>query len=494
MANLLPVARAVRTSINLSPAGATSASIKDLLVLGTANVIDPVERLRTYSSVSAVASDFGTTGAEYLAAQAWFSQNPQPSEILIGRWVNAASSGGLRCASLTAAQSALSVFTAITTGKFAVALNGAAAADIGPMNFSGAANLNAVAAIITTALATATCVWNATLSRFEMTSNTTGVTSAVSFITAPAAGVDISNILAGRATSSGAYVFQGQIAETALAAANLFDDMFGTKWYALVVPAAVDADHQALAAAVEAFSNKHVYGVTSASAGILSAVSTTDIAYLLQQLAVNRTIVQYSSSNPYAVCSLLARILTTDYSQPNSTITLKFKAEPGTVAENLTTTQANALEAKNCNVFVAYANNTSIVEQGVMASGQYADVIMGSDWLAGAARDAIYNVLYSSTSKIPQTDAGAGVLQAAVEGVCAQGVFNGLMAPGVWNAVSFGQLKTGDFLNKGYYIYVLPMALQNPIDRAARKCPPMTVAAKFAGAIHSADVVIDVNQ
>jgi hypothetical protein len=46
------------------------------------------ERVRSYTSLSGVASDFGATTPEYLAAQSIFSQNPKPTKIMIGRLAN----------------------------------------------------------------------------------------------------------------------------------------------------------------------------------------------------------------------------------------------------------------------------------------------------------------------------------------------------------------------------------------------------------------------
>lgn len=81
-----------------------------------------------------------------------------------------------------------------------------------------------------------------------------------------------------------------------------------------------------------------------------------------------------------------------------------------------------------------------------------------------------------------------------VEQVCAQGVVNGLLGPGVWNSGGFGALNQGDFLAKGFYVYAPPISTQAQADRAARKSVPIQVAAKLAGAIHSIDVLINVNQ
>jgi hypothetical protein len=307
-------------------------------------------------------------------------------------------------------------------------------------------------------------------------------------------GTDISTMLAATATSSGAYVAAGLAAETALAATTLFDQNYGQNWYGLVIAGASNSDHLAVAPYIEASASKHLYGVTTMEAGVLSSVSSTDVAYLLKQLAFKRTAVQFSSSNAYAVCSLLGRILTTNYNGNNTVITLMYKQEPGIVPENLNVTQMSALEGKNCNVFVAYNNNTAIVEPGMVSSGEFVDTITGTDWLALDIQTSIYNLLYTTTTKIPQTDAGNHMLVTTIEGVCSQGVTNGLLAPGTWNTGGFGALNSGDFLPKGFYVFAPPIALQNPADRSARKSVPIQVAAKLAGAIHSVDVIINVNR
>lgn len=494
MSPSLPVSNVVNVSVSLTPAGAKGQSLSNLLVLGTSAIIDTTERYRQYSDLTSLALDFGTTAQEYLAAQKWFGQTPQPTALMVGRWVNAASSGGLRCATLSAAQQAIAVWNAITTGAFKLTKDGGAAADITTLNFSAAANLNAVAAIIQAALTGATCVWNANYQRFEFASTTAGVTSAIGFLAAPTTGVSIATMLGGLSTSSGAYVYTGQALETAISAVTLMDSMLGQSWYGLNIPSAVNSDHLAVAPYIEATNTKHIYGVTSQEPGVLVAATTTDIAYQLKALAYKRTMVQYSSSDANAVVSAMARIMTVDYTGNATTITLKFKQEPGVVAETLNTNQAAAAEAKNANIFVAYNNATNILEQGVMADGTFVDTVTGSDWLAITVQKSVYNLLYTSTTKIPQTDQGMQLLTTAVAAVCDQGVANGLLAPGVWNSGGFGLIKQGDFLPRGYYIYNAPVSSQNQSDRAARLAMPIQVAAKLAGAIHSASVAITVNQ
>jgi len=492
--NQLPISRLVSVAVNLAPNAAQAQNLNTLLVLGSSAVIDTNERFRTYYSLDAVTADFGTTGPEYNSAKLYFSQVPQPAQLQIGRWVKTASSGGLKCATLPLASQAIATWNAITTGSFRVALNGAGATNITDLNFSAAENLQAVAAIIQAAFAGTTVVWNAAFQRFEFTSNTTGATSAISFLSAAGSGTDISALIGGLSTTSGAYVFTGQAAETAVAAATLFDTSFGQAWYGLFIPEAVNADHLAVAGYIEATNAKHLYFVNTQEAGVLVAADTTNIAYQLKALGYNRSFTQYSSGSLYAVASAAARMLTVDYTGNNTVIALMYKQEPGVTSEALNATQVNALEAFNCNVFVAYNNNTSIVERGAMASGTRSDVITGTDWFAVTLQTALYNVLYTSTTKIPQTDAGMNVLTATAESICRQAVINGFVAPGIWSTGGFGLLKQGDYLETGFYVYAAPVATQNVSDRAARKSVPIQVALKLAGAVETIAVTVNVNQ
>jgi hypothetical protein len=494
MSSSLPVSRLIKVSVNLTPAGAQSQNISTLLVLGTSTVIDTVERYRDYSSIDAVAADFGNNAEEYKAAVLWFQQAPQPTSIRVGRWLNAAASGTLRGAPLSAAQQALANFTAASSGGFTYTKNGAGPTNVTGVNLSGATNLNQVASLITAALTGATMVWNSVFGRFELTSSTTGSTSSISFLTAPGSGTDISAILGMTAASSGAYRADGAAAETAVAAVTLFDQNYGQAWYAAMVPSAANSDHLAIAAFIEATNTKHIYGVTTQEAAALVPSLTSDIAYQLSALGYKRTVVQFSSSNAYAVASLLGRILTTDYTGNNTVITLAYKQEPGIVAEGLNTTQADSLKAKHCNAFLAFNNNTAIVLNGVMASGEFVDTITGTDWLAITLQTSAYNVLYTSNTKVPQTDAGTNLLVTTCDAVCAQAVENGLLAPGVWNSGGFGTLKQGDYIAKGYYVYAPRVDSQNPSDRAARRSVPIQIAAKLAGAIHEVSIAVSVNQ
>ncbi len=492
----LSISSLVQVSVNLQPNATQAQNLNRLLVLGSSTVIDPVTRERVYTSLAAIATDFGTSAPEYLAAQAWFSQSPQPIDIMIGRWVQAASAGQLIGGPLSPAQQLISAWTAITSGGVDLTVN-ATPCNLTGLNFSAVTNLNGVASVIQTALAAivagTTCTWNPSTQNFVVTSPTTGTSSLVSFATA-GAGTDISVMLEWRNTAgNGAYTSPGLAAESAVSALTLFDANFGQQWYAAFICGAADADHLACAAYIEAAATKHLYAVNTQEGGVLTT-GTTDIAYELQQLAYKRTIVQYSSTSLYAICSYMGKAISVDYNANSSVIILMFKQEPGIVGETLSATQAANAAAKNCNVFADYNNGSVIIQYGTTASGFFTDVITGTDWLALAIQTAVFNLLYQSATKIPQTDAGMHLIQTTIESVCAQAVLNGLLAPGIWTAGGFGQLSTGQNLAAGYYVYAPPIASQSASARSARVSVPFQIAAKLAGGVQSVNVQILVNQ
>ena len=202
----------------------------------------------------------------------------------------------------------------------------------------------------------------------------------------------------------------------------------------------------------------------------------------------------YSSTNPYAAFAVFGNLLTINLSGANTFKTMMYQKAIGIVAEDLNDAEADSLENKHCNVFVAYDNNTSIIEYGTMAGPVFIDETFGTNALANGIQTAYYNVLYTAGTKVPQTDAGDQQFSVAISQVCQQFVTNGFLAPGQWNAPGFGQLVEGQFLKLGYYIYMQPLAQQSEADRAARKAPPFQIAAKEAGANQTGQILITINQ
>lgn len=498
----LPISLIIAVGVTLTPTGVQTPNFNTALVVGsTAGVIDTVTRMRTYATLSAVATDFGTTAPEYLAAVEWFSQLPAPTSLNIGFWANSATPGQLYGGALSAANLLLSAWTGISNGSFHISINGTAN-DVTGMNFTAQTTFAGIASVIQTAVraiggggyAAATCVWNPTFSRFVIASGTTGTSSTVGFLTAAGGGTDISLQLAMRAASSGAYVANGIVSESALSAVTTLDTLYGGLWYGLFVAGASDGDIEAIAPYVEAAATApHYFAANTQEAGVITTGDTSNVAYVLKQTGYNHTAVQYSSTSLYAAVSFLARILTTNWTGSNTAITLMFKQEPGVTPETLNTTQMTALLANNANVYVNYSAGVAIIQPGVATSGIFVDSVIGVDVLASTIQTGLFNTLYQTPTKVPQTDAGMHVLATSIAGSCQQFVNNGLLGPGTWTAPGFGQLKQNDYMSTGFYVYQPPITSQSAAQRAARASVPFQVAAKLAGAVQSVNVQVNVN-
>lgn len=606
---MLSVSRLIKVTVNVGAAPAVGRSFNTLMIAGDSAVISGAQRFRSYSNISDVETDFGTTAPEFLAAELYFSQSPQPSSLMVGRWLSAATAGFNLGAIQTPAEQLLANWTVITSGGFKIPVDGASAQSVTGLDFSAVTNLNGVASVINGVMTGAVCKWDGT--EFVITSSTTGpgaqatgtvtfsgnpaandtltvngtaitfvasspvgsqvvigsaaaitfanlmtflqasldsnidqanysstglvctVTfkvvgtagnaftlaksssviavsaadlasgaqaSSIGYAIAPASGTDISTLLGLTAATSQELV-AGYASETPVQCAAALASA-STIWYGLMFASTTgvtSAQNLAVSAFIEALSVTRMFGVTTQDTGALSAVVTNDLASLMVAGGYDQSFCQYSSTTPYAVASMFGRMFSVDFTAQNSTIELMYKQQPGVTPESISDSQANALQSKNCNVFVGYDNDTSIIQYGVLSSGNFIDEVWGLDWFQNAVQTAVYNLFYTAPTKIPQTDAGQNQLTNAAAGVCGNqpggAVWNGLAGPGTWNSSTvFGSLQTGQYLPLGYYIFAPSVDSQSESDRVARKAPPTQIALKLAGAFQEADVIVTVNQ
>lgn len=479
----LPVNRIVNVTVQMSPLAAAFRNFGAMLIVGASDVIDVAERIRTYSSVTDVANDFGTSAPEYQAAVAFFAQSPQPTTVQIGRWAKSPTSGQYKGKILSTTDQEMDNFTSISAGAFDVTIDGSVV-NVTAVNLSAQSNLNGVASQVTAALQSkGTCVWNG--QQFVIKSASTGQSSTVSTVTS----TELSQAMG---LQEGTMV-NGAAAETLEEATVALLDI--NTWYGAYYTGDIETqDAIDTAALISASTPPHICCFTGKDTDELDGTQTSSLGYELAQQGNNRVFEMYSSTNDNAAVSVLGRMSTVNFEGSNTTITLMFKQCPGVEPEYLTTSQANALQKNNVNVFAAYQNDTSILQYGTMSGGWFIDEVHGLDWLQNRVETDLWNLLYTTTTKIGQDESGMTAILSTVNSSLEAGVRNGLIAPGVWNGDEFGTLKRGDTLTTGFYVYIQPLDEQAQADREQRKAPPIQTAVKLKGAVHSIDVTITVNR
>ena len=201
MARALSVDRVVRVGINLQPMAAARRNFGTLLIIGASGVIDMEERLRAYTGIDGVAADFGMDAPEYRAAELYFSQSPRPAQLCVGRWGKTPTPAILKGGILSDGEADASAWASVKDGSFAVSVGGVSK-DITGLDFSGATNMNGVAAVVSAALASAgaSCAWDG--QRFARKTSTLGASAGIGYLAplSEPAGTDISAML--RMTSS----------------------------------------------------------------------------------------------------------------------------------------------------------------------------------------------------------------------------------------------------------------------------------------------------
>lgn len=275
-----------------------------------------------------------------------------------------------------------------------------------------------------------------------------------------------------------------------------------TEWYIAVCLNAVYADHVECAQYIESCTPASLYGFTTSDAECISSVAASppDIFSYLKSLSYSRTFGQYATTqsavypdNIYAICAIIGYACGQNSGLANSAFTLKFKKEVGIAVEPLTATQITALEGKNGNCYLYYANYYTIFEQGKMCDGTFFDEKINLDMFVNNLQLTIMDLLYQNP-KVPQTDAGVTQLIHACNEVCDEAVRIGFIAPGTWTGVNVLNLSTDDPLPKGYLVQAEALSTQSQADREARKSVPIYVCIKEAGAVHSISIGVYVNR
>lgn len=195
------------------------------------------------------------------------------------------------------------------------------------------------------------------------------------------------------------------------------------------------------------------------------------------------------------VAAYAGRGLSVNFSGSNTTITMHLKDLIGILPDN-TIAQTELNLAQDCGADV-YVSIQGVAKTFTSGANTFFDDVYNLLWFVGSLQIAGFNVLAQTGTKIAQTENGVDSLKSAYRTVCEQGLTNQFLAPGRWTSPNTFGIQSDFYDNitqRGYYIYSLPVSLQTPSDREARRAPLIQLAVKYAGAIHSSNVIVNINR
>lgn len=237
-------------------------------------------------------------------------------------------------------------------------------------------------------------------------------------------------------------------------------DHMKKNWRQLIVLADFDSD---LATAIEATDKMYFAHFADKAALETAATKIKDFDRTVAVVYTN-TDVEYPEA---AVVGATAGLKAGSFTYKN--IILK-----GVTACELKDTEIEAIHALNGFTIVEKAGDI-VTSEGISVGGEYADVIDSKDYII---QNVAYNnqKVFNNNKKVPYTNAGIAMLEAATLEALVDGYNNGMIADN----------------DDGTPAYSVSFALRSATteaDRAARNYPYGQFKFALAGAIHTAEIV-----
>lgn len=431
----IPISDLITVSIAVSPNAVAVDGFGPVLFMTkefspTAGEVLPI---RSYTSYAEVQADF-PSGEINAAAMAWYSQKPTPKTFIVGA-ITSDQVVPATAGSLTSTKaSTIEALKAITSGTMTVTVD-RKTTTIRNVNLSGAADLAAANKIIDDALVAADSgvTSSQTTGKFALTTLATGSYAVI---------VDVSGNLAEvmNLTPASKPVFVAGKDEKSLQAdlAKIAESPINFFYVGLERSYRGNRDGNQMIVAKWCEANGKVFGWADSDRTILTRGTENSFKQAKNQ-NLQKTICVFDASDSgdeYPELSILGRAATVNFNVANSTLVLAYKKGPSISTADLSSGQVAALASVNGNAFISVGGNT-MFWNGKMSDGTWFDTVQGVEWLTQKVRNNVFNLFYTSTTKIPWTDTGVGMINQQITLALELAVTNGLIAPGYDNEGTF---------------------------------------------------------
>jgi hypothetical protein len=466
--------------------------------------LDSNNRYKAYGSSDGVANDFGSLSREAQHARTFFSQSPNPLDaggsLIFGYWRSGDETVDATAATLEGgdlnSQLVIDEIRKVSDGAFDIDVDGTTV-NIAGLDFTSISSLADVAGVIDAELdvATPSATCEALTSSIKITSDTTGSTSSLTFVTDPGTGTFIGDLL-NLTEGSGAELTQGEdsttlTAETKIEALDALKEE--VKFRGLVFIPSI-ADDQVSGVASWAQSNQVlIYNVFDPATGTDYFALDTDnnpVWAVTQAGNDNFRMLYRKDGDRKFATAYMARTHVVNFSAENTAMTIHLKVLRGITPEAFTQTELDNAETVGLDLYVQTKNRPWVRTSG---ANNFVDNRYNIIAFIDSVETDLFNFLGSAATKVPQTTPGVKSIVDRTEKTIRQFVRAGVFAPGEWLRPDyFGQRETfyRSIRENGYYVLAGDLADQSQEDRQARISPPIQVAVKNAGAIHKADVIV----
>jgi hypothetical protein len=401
------ITKIITVTISRQTTGVSRVGFGTLLFVSEIALAVFTERTKTYANLDAVSEDFESTTNVYKAASAYFSQALKPTSIIIGRKLPAAENGGT-AQTFTAA---LNDIRDENDGFYAVAIDSRQIDEQEEV-----------------------AVWVEARSRLFFYAKNDDVNKIIVIEdvgTYTAGNIDVDVVIDGAAVVPISEVYDsdkdttlGNLAVSIAAVVGIDTCTYtpGTNTFLI---------ESALSDIGVTFDLNAITGtmtIASTETSDAKSTGTLDIFSTLQGLSFNRSVGLYSGTadgstdDQWAEIAWAGLMLPTD---PGSA-TWKFKTLAGVTADTFTDTERANLQGKNANIYET-VGGVSITQEGVVAVGEFIDIIRGVDWLEVRIQEDVY-ALFVNVPKVPYTDAGITSVESIVSARLTNAIGVGLLA------------------------------------------------------------------
>ena len=413
----------------------------------------------------AEAGDVLDSGDAMDAATVWFSADPAPQGLWVGRWattdVATTLTGG------TPADA-----TAFTAANYSFAINGTdvVTIDLGTAT-TYATIATAIAARLVTVITGATVAFTNGAFVFTMP-DSRAIDPA--YLTVATTGTALAALLGMDQASAPTYI-QGHDTETAVEALG---DILALTTAGAPVGAMLAGDAPLTSGTVDtreavaayAQGNNMVFGLLDTSAQALVANDTTSHSALAFSRNQGNVASVFDNAGQLPDLGLLAFMSAQNLDNPASLATPHAKPIPGVAASNVTPTQYVELKRKRVNIVTQVGNSTRLVGGYTSRAGYWLDSVWWLMWLRNKVIAAQWEAM-GSARRLTSV-----ILTDALTEVFSLGIDNGGIEPGgKVNAATKADIiaTTGNTsfdgtLVAGYLLYVTPPSRRTLVDRASR--------------------------